>query len=197
MNTGQNITGLILAGGAGRRVDGRDKGLLAWRGRPLIEHVLEKLTPQVSSILISCNRNQDRYGRYRHRLVGDSRPDFQGPLAGLEAARADIATEFTLICPCDTPLLPADLAVRLLQGFASPAGRSLDISYASDGERGQYLCALIRTACLDTISDYLDQGGRSVRGWYQLQATLQVDFADCPDAFSNFNHLDQAAMSQQ
>ena len=192
MSTGHNITGLILAGGAGRRVGGHDKGLLNWRGRPLIEHVMDMLAPQVAGVLISCNRNQDRYAAYGHRIVGDSRPGFQGPMAGLEAAGQDIATEFTLICPCDTPLLPADLAPRLFRGFASAGGEQLDISYAGDGTRGQYLCALIRTACLASIGDYLDQGGRSVRGWYKLHATLQVDFSDCPEAFRNFNNLDPA-----
>ena len=79
-----NITGLILAGGAGRRVDGRDKGLIPWRGKPLIAHVCDRLKPQIGELLVSCNRNHLSYKAYSDVVITDSRQDFQGPLAGLD-----------------------------------------------------------------------------------------------------------------
>ena len=86
MHATGDISGLILAGGAGRRVDGRDKGLITWHGRPLIAHVAVLLRPQVGRLVISCNRNNERYAEFADETVGDTRRDFQGPLAGLEAA---------------------------------------------------------------------------------------------------------------
>ena len=79
----EDITGLILAGGAGRRVEGRDKGLIDWQGKPLVQHVALRLRPQVGQLIISCNRNIETYRELADKTVTDSRRDFQGPLAGL------------------------------------------------------------------------------------------------------------------
>ena len=66
---------------------------------------------------------------------------------------------------------------------------TLQISYAHDGERGQYLCALIRSRCLDSLPAYLDAGHRSVHGWYRGLGAAPVDFSDQAAAFANLNHL--------
>ena len=94
MTTMDDITGLILAGGAGRRVAGRDKGLIEWHGKPLVEHVADRLRPQIGQLIISCNRNVTAYRKLADKIVVDSRRDFQGPLAGLEAASSLIETPF-------------------------------------------------------------------------------------------------------
>ena len=189
MHSKEDICGLILAGGAGRRVGGRDKGLMAWREKPLVAHVIQRITPQVGPLLLSCNRNTEKYATFGLPLVSDSRGEFQGPLAGIESACDSIASEFLLIAPCDTPALPTDLAVRLLQPLRSPGGETLDVSYAHDGARAQYLCAMLRKRVLTSIRNYLDSGRRSVRGWYGELRTASVDFTDQPAAFENFNEL--------
>ncbi|MEH6593900.1 MAG: molybdenum cofactor guanylyltransferase MobA [Halioglobus sp.] len=183
--------GLILAGGAGRRVGGEDKGLLSWQGKPLIEHVATRLSPQVDRLVISCNRNLDKYAQIGTALVQDSRADFQGPLAGIEAATPHtIDSTYTIVVACDTPLLPPDLVCRLLKPLSGETRNAFDISYANDGERDQYLCAAIRNSCLDSLKDYLANGQRAVRHWYALQRAIAVDFSDQPGAFLNYNHLD-------
>lgn len=184
------ITGLILAGGAGRRVGGRDKGLLKWRDRMLVAQVLERLRPQVGPVLISCNRNFDQYAALGTATVADTRRDFQGPLAGLEAAIPHIQTEFLLLVACDTPLLPTDLCNRLMDSLADEHGEAADLSYAHDGERGQYLCAVIRSSCLPSLHQHLDAGHHSVRHWYQTMACQVVDFSDEAQGFRNYNYLD-------
>jgi len=186
MNTPREATGLIIAGGAGRRVGGRDKGLLTWRGEALAAHVAQRLRPQVGRLLISCNRNAQFYATLGNAIVVDERRDFPGPLAGLEAAAAHITSEFLVIAPCDTPLLPPDLAERLL--LALEAGTH-DISYAHDGERGQYLCAAIRVAILPTLRAFLDEGQRAVRHWYGGHRCCVVDFSDQAGCFENYNRL--------
>jgi len=185
----RDITGLVLAGGAGRRVDGRDKGLIDWQGRPLVTHVVERLRPQVGRILISCNRNRAAYRALADGTVGDRRGDFQGPLAGLEAAREVIATPLLLVCACDMPLLPEDLATRLTAALLAPQDAPLDICYAHDGEREQYLCAALRSACLASLEAYLATGQRAVRGWYSTLRVQAVDFSDKAGCFANCNRL--------
>jgi len=192
MAVAEDLTGLILAGGAGRRMQGRDKGLVEWHGKPLIEHVAMRLRPQVRRLLISCNRNQATYAKYGDALIGDFREDYQGPLAGLEAAIGQIDSEFLLVTPCDAPLLPPNIGERLLEPLRSITdAKAPAISFASDGERDQYLFAAMRTSCLDTITTYLDSGQRTVRGWYREFPHVSVDFSDQKGAFLNLNSLAQ------
>jgi molybdopterin-guanine dinucleotide biosynthesis protein A len=117
--------------------------------------------------------------------VADIRPDFQGPLAGLEAAMPYVHTDLLVISACDTPLLPTDLVERLIRPLRENEG--LDITYAHDGERGHYLCAAMRAACLPTLSVYLDEGHRTVRHWYHRHPSITVDFRDQAQAFNNHN----------
>jgi len=180
-------TGLILAGGAGRRVGGRDKGMLTWQGQALAAHVAQRLRPQVGRLLISCNRNEPFYATLGDATVIDNRTDFQGPLAGLEVALPQIGSEYLVIVPCDMPLLPPDLAERLL-GALEPGTR--DISYAHDGARDQYLCAAIRVAVLPSLGGFLEEGQRAVRHWYARHRYCTVDFADQAGCFENYNSLE-------
>lgn len=192
METQHGVTGLILAGGAGRRVGGRDKGLIPWHGKPLVEHVilaLENQVAKVDTLIISCNRNLDEYQKYNTQLVSDEREGFQGPLAGIEAATPHVNTEFLLLAACDMPLLPADLVARLRRPLIKHPGAA-DISFAHDGEREQYLCALLRSTCLQGLNAYLAEGQRAVRRWYARHPCVAVDFSDCPGAFRNYNHID-------
>jgi molybdopterin-guanine dinucleotide biosynthesis protein A len=111
--TRQDITGVILAGGEGRRLGGVDKGLQELRGRPMVQWVLERLAPQVDTVLISANRNLQRYAAFGCPVLPDRIPDFAGPLAGLHAALTQAATPLVATVPCDSPFLPADLVARL------------------------------------------------------------------------------------
>ena len=81
-----DITGVILAGGRGSRMGGQDKGLIEFNGRPLVEHLLAALQPQTGALLITANRNQERYQVYQLPVVNDELTGFQGPLAGFAAA---------------------------------------------------------------------------------------------------------------
>ena len=91
------ITGLILAGGKGTRAGGEDKGLIQWRGRPLAAQVAERIAPQVSRLMLSCNRNADIYRTIVSETVSDQRANYQGPLAGIESAASHLQTEYLLV----------------------------------------------------------------------------------------------------
>ncbi len=180
-------TGLILSGGAGERMGNVDKGLVYWQGEPLIAQVCARLRGQVGRILISCNRNVEAYSAYADELVSDNRPGYQGPLAGLESAAGVVSSPLLLIVPCDTPRLPADLALRLIAALQDTA--TANIAYARSDVRDHYLCALLRTETLASLTPFLDSGGRAVRDWFSTQQAIPVPFNDA-GAFLNINRLD-------
>lgn len=190
MDTQQEIFGLVLAGGAGRRVSGRDKGLVDWRGKPLVQHVIDNLSNQVTGLYISCNRNHQRYARFDLPLVHDSREGFMGPLAGLESAAELARTHYLAVVPCDTPLLPDDLVARLVRALEGENNAAFDVSYAREASRDHYLCAVIRPGVVSRVSKYLDSGQRSVKKWYAELKVTPVDFSDRPGAFQNINRID-------
>jgi len=187
-----NVTGLILAGGAGTRVGGQDKGLLPWRGKTLVEHVTQRLHTQTAEVLISCNRSLREYQSLGFRTVQDRLPNFQGPLAGIEAAMDFVKTDYLLVVACDTPLLPLDLATRLMAPLLQSGDPAPLISFAHDGQRGQYLFALLNRRCQPSLAAFLAQGHRSVKQWYQQIPHEVVDFSDQTESFQNYNYVSAA-----
>ncbi|TVQ93664.1 MAG: molybdenum cofactor guanylyltransferase [Chromatiaceae bacterium] len=181
------ITGLLLAGGAARRMDGADKGLLRLHGRPLAAWVLDALRPQVGLLLLSANRNLAHYRQLGVPVIADNRAGFQGPLAGIASALTrGIASPWLLVVPCDTPLLPADLGRRLVAALAA-VDASGAIAVARAGGRVHPLHALLAADLSADLEAYLASGGRSVRGWLAGHRVCEVPFDDCPDAFLNCN----------
>lgn len=176
--------GIILAGGRGSRVGGADKGLLPWRDATRIESVISSLSPQCDSLLISCNRNIDRYSSLGHPLVRDQLSGFQGPLAGIAAALETAQSDFAVVVPCDCPEPATDLVQRLLRALEN---HDAELSYAHDGERAQYLFTAMRGHCLDSLRSYLATGQRSVKGWHRNLDCVAVDFSDRAESFANLN----------
>jgi molybdopterin-guanine dinucleotide biosynthesis protein A len=176
------VAAVILAGGQGLRMGGADKGVLNYQGHPLIEWSLAALSPQVDQLVISANRNLDAYAAYGYRVLPDTLPDYPGPLAGVLAALDAVETDWLLVVPCDTPHLPADLALRLL-GAAQL--ESVPLAVAADAGRVHYSCFIVRTDQRDNLAAYLARGERAVRHWQAGLASTSVRFdADC---FANIN----------
>ncbi len=180
----EQISAIVLAGGRGQRMQNRDKGLLKWRGRTLLQHCLARIAPQVDDIVLSCNRNLAAYQRYGYPVVQDQLTGFQGPLAGIHAALPACKATLVFVCPCDCPLLPANVVERLWQALHA---EKADIAIAYDGERAQSLVMLLRTQCAHGLAAYLASGARSVHSWQQRQRYCFVDFSSQRDAFANFN----------
>jgi molybdenum cofactor guanylyltransferase len=184
----QAVTGLILAGGRGVRMGGIDKGLQLFRGKPLVAHVVERLTPQVGALLISANRNADAYAHFGWPVIGDLTADFAGPLAGIQAGLAAVQTPFLVTAPCDSPRLPVDLVERLIA--ALEAGTDM-LAVPSAGARRHPAFMLCRRDARDSLDRYLAEGGRKVQDWCALAGTVDVAFDDQPDAFANINTLEE------
>lgn len=188
MNTRSSITGVILAGGMGRRMGGQDKGLVEFEGRPLIAHVMDIIAPQAAEIFVNANRNIAAYRRFGHPVIADELEGFQGPLAGVLAAMEQSTTPLLLVVPCDAPYLATDFAQRLLQALEQ---QQADIAVAHDGERLQPVHALISTSLAPDLRTYLDSGQRKIDRWYEKHALALADFSDQPDSFININTLEQ------
>ena len=177
-------TGVILAGGRATRMGGRDKGLLPLAGKPMVEWVMAALKPQVADIIINANRNLDAYAAYGYRVVSDRLHGFCGPLAGIASSMESASTPYIVTTPCDSPLVPLDLAHRLYQ--ALHVNRA-EISVAHNGERLQPVFALLTCTLSNSLLSYLEAGERKIDTWYSRHKLAIVDFSDSADAFININ----------
>lgn len=177
-----DITAAILAGGEGRRVGGRDKGLITLAGKPLVAHVVAGLAGQVGQMLICSNRNDIQYAAFA-KVCADTVPGFRGPLAGIAAALAACETCWLLTVPVDSPQPPPDLA-RSLHAAASIA--QANAAVVNDGERRQPLFALYRRELAGAAAQALS-GDLPVWRWQSEIGAVDVDFSDMPKAFLNLN----------
>jgi molybdopterin-guanine dinucleotide biosynthesis protein A len=182
------ITGVILAGGLGRRMGGLDKGLQALRGRPMVAWVIERFGPQVDELLINANRNGEHYATFGHRVVPDQMPDFAGPLAGLHTALTVAAHPLVATAPCDSPFLPVDLVVRLLQALTL---HGADLAVVRTLDRPQPVFCLCRRQLLPSLTEFFDRGGRKADDWQAAQKMVEVAFDDQAEAFTNINTRDE------
>ena len=178
------ITGVILAGGEGRRMGGLDKGLVELKGRPLVDWVVASLRPQVDALMVIANRNIERYQQVAGQVVQDLRPDYPGPLAGIESALSNTQTDWIVTCPVDTPYLPSDYVTRMLK---ASQGQATVVSLSG---RIQPVFALLPRCALANLQTYLDQGERKVMRWLETLRPVVVPFDDKPDAFRDADSLD-------
>jgi len=189
----QAITGIVLAGGQGRRMGGVDKGLVPLDGRPLAAHVVSRLAPQVGALLINANQNAERYAAFGYPVVSDAVGGFAGPLAGLHAGMTAAATPLVVTVPCDSPFLPADLVARLAAAHAR-AGAQLAVARTFDQPHPVF--ALARRDLLPHLAAFLAAGGRKIDAWYATLAAVEGAFDDEADAFANINTAAELAASR-
>lgn len=177
---------------------GVDKGMQPFRGEPLALHVLRRLAPQTSALLISANRSTDDYARlaepFAARVIPDALADYPGPLAGIASALRAANSQYLLIAPCDAPFVDENLGHALQQSLDE---NNADIAYAAtvepSGERLAHpVFALVRTTLADDLDTWLAAGERKVRAWYARHKAVQVPFHD-DRAFYNINDLHQLA----
>ena len=182
------VSCVVLAGGRAMRMGGMDKGLISLQNKPLIQHVISRLRPQVDEILINANREIAQYEAFGFKVLLDENQDFAGPLAGILLGLKHAKHELVLSVPCDSPLLPLDLALRIYNGMLE---NHADIAVASsDGSTHPVFC-LMKKSVLPSLIDFLDAGERKVSTWQKSQAYCEVDFSDCNNAFVNLNTLEE------
>lgn len=184
------ISSIILAGGRATRMGGADKGLVPLQNKPLVAHVITRLSPQVDEILINANREIPQYQTFNLPVFQDEQPDFIGPLAGFYVGLQKTKHELLLTVPCDSPLLPLDLAARLMHALHS---HDAQIAVAtSEGDAHPVFC-LCKKEVLPSLQAFISQGERKVSAWQKSLRYVEVDFTDCSDAFVNLNTFEDLA----
>ena len=188
MISADQITGLILAGGRAQRMGGIDKGLIPFHNKALIESAIARLSSQVGSILINANRNVTKYASYGYSVIPDETPDFSGPLAGFSAGLKTCNTPYLLTSPCDSPLLPIDLGIKLA---AEMERGDFQLVYASSKETdgkiwAQPVFCLMHTNLQESLNAFLQKGDLKIDRWFKEVRSSTVVFDD-PQAFANVN----------
>lgn len=197
MTNAPAITGLILAGGRGTRMGSVDKGLQLLDGHPMVQHVLQRLQPQVQQVHINANQNLETYAALGLPVWPDAMPDFAGPLAGLQTGLMHCPTPYLVTAPCDSPFLPTDLVATLAAGLQRD-GAELALAVTGEGPTTQThpVFCLASVTLLPALTRYLEGGGRTMGAWFDTVRVARVHFAD-EAAFRNINTLEELRQSAQ
>ncbi len=186
MDNQKVIAGVILAGGLARRMKNQDKGLVLYKGKPLISYAIKALSGVTEEILINANRNLAVYQAFGLPVVTDLTADFQGPLAGILSAMVFTTADVLVVVPCDSPLIKAEHLQKLLRRRAET---NAAVAVAFDGERLHPVFLAIKTSLKSSLQNYLESGHRKVDQWLKQHPMVIVDFSDQPCIFSNINTL--------
>jgi molybdopterin-guanine dinucleotide biosynthesis protein A len=173
----EDITAVVLCGGSGTRLGEVDKPLVRIEGRPLVEHVIAALSPQVGRLVISCGRDAAPYAALGYPTVADLRPG-DGPLGGIVSALSHVGTDWILTHPGDAPSPDAALVARL-----APAAEADGVAVPRASDYRQHLVLLISRPKAEALARFYERGGRAVKDWLDDQGVQSVDMSDVADSF--------------
>ena len=177
------ISGCILAGGQGTRLGGIDKGLVKFGTSTLVEHAINRLSPQVDSLIINANRNTDKYNEFGFPVVTDSNKNFDGPLQGFYTGLVHSDADYVVFAPCDCPFFPSNLIQQLAQPLIHSHAK---LSMAVAGGRPQPVFTIVSVDLKNSLGKFLENGGRKIRHWIESEKYSSVGFSE-PTAFDNIN----------
>ncbi|HWX49515.1 MAG TPA: molybdenum cofactor guanylyltransferase MobA [Roseomonas sp.] len=191
--------GVVLAGGLARRMGGGDKPLRPLGGRPLLAHVLERLRPQVATLLLNANGDPARFAAWGLPVVADGLPDYPGPLAGILAAldwaaanRPELA--WVASVPGDSPFIPADLVARL---HAARAAAAVPLACAHSGGWAHPPIGLWPVALRTELRSALEGGERKIDRWTARFGCAEAEWPTAPfDPFFNANTPEELALAE-
>ncbi|MCK9619992.1 MAG: molybdenum cofactor guanylyltransferase [Methylobacter sp.] len=194
MNSQTKVTGVILAGGRARRMNNQDKGLVNFKGRPMVSYAIAALAPVVDCLLINANRNIDQYRQFGWPVISDRTDSFDGPLAGILTAMDHADADVLVVIPCDSPLIKTEHLQKLL---LTRAENNADVAVAFDGVRLHPVFLAIKTSLQTSLQDYLANGHRKVAVWLDRQNLIQVDFSNEPEIFCNVNTMTELSVLEE
>ncbi|MDO9049657.1 MAG: molybdenum cofactor guanylyltransferase MobA [Methylobacter sp.] len=194
MNSQTKVAGVILAGGRARRMNNQDKGLVNFKGRPMVSYAIAALAPVVDCAFINANRNIDQYRQFGWPVISDQTDSFDGPLAGILTAMIHADADILVVIPCDSPLIKTEHLQKLL---LTRAENNADVAVAFDGIRLHPVFLAIKTALQTSLQDYLADGQRKVAVWLAQQNSVQVDFSNEPEIFSNINMMTELSALEE
>ena len=191
MNSQTKVTGVILAGGRAVRMNNQDKGLINFKGRPMLSYAIAALAPAVDNILINANRNIDQYRQFGWPVISDLSDSFDGPLAGVLSAMIHTDADILVVMPCDSPLIQTEHLQKLLLARIE---NNADVAVAFDGIRLHPVFFAVKTGLQSSLQDYLADGQRKVAAWLMQQNSVAVDFSDELKIFSNINTMNELSL---
>lgn len=192
MSASQQIEGLVLCGGQAQRMGRVDKGLVQLLNQPLLTWVTKRLQEQVACIRVNANRNIESYEALGFEVLKDLTPGFIGPLAGFQVGLSHCKLPYLLVVPCDSPLLPVDLAERLLTALKKANG---DLAYVTTAHlsasaiptlQNHPVFCLMKRETLLSLETFLAQGNRKIDLWFKNLNSIGVIFPEV-SAFTNIN----------
>lgn len=186
MTKDTHIAGVILAGGQGRRMGHRNKGLVHFAGHPLVEQVAARLKDQVSSLYVSCNEDEAQYQKLGFQTFGDHPFPSEGPLCAIASAVQHINAKYILFVPCDCPIFPATLCKKLFKSLEA-SGKSIAI--VENQGRDQPLFLLLKKNAQTKVIEKVKKGERKVFAWLASEEIIKVSFSEAKS--------DQASTSQE
>jgi molybdopterin-guanine dinucleotide biosynthesis protein A len=186
MNKQTKVTGVILAGGLARRMNSQDKGLVLFKGKPMVSYAIAALTAVTDQLIINANRNIELYQQFGLPVVADQTDSFDGPLAGVLTAMIYAETGVLLVMPCDSPLIKAEHLKKLLLVRAE---NDADAAVAFDGERLHPVFLAVKTTLKTSLNHYLASGQRKMDSWLEQQKMVKADFSGEPQLFINLNTM--------
>jgi molybdenum cofactor guanylyltransferase len=188
MNSQTIVAGVILAGGLARRMNNQDKGLINYKGQPMVSYAIAALAAVADPLIINANRNKEQYQAFGLPVVADQTDTFDGPLAGVLTAMIYTDAKVLLVIPCDSPLIKAEHLQKLLSALAE---NDADVAVAFDGERMHPVFLAIKTSLKTSLQDYLASGQRKIDRWLEQQKVVKADFSNEPGIFTNINTLSE------
>ena len=185
--------GIILAGGQATRMGGGDKGLLSLGASTLLQHVIERIEPQVADLALNANGDPGRFAEFDLTVVPDSIDGFAGPLSGVLAGMdwaAELGATHVVSVAADTPFFPCDLVPQLMLN-ANDAGLAL----AASPSGRQPTFGIWPVSLRDDLRDALDGGLRKVVQWTRGHGAGTAEFPD-DAAFFNVNTPEDLATAE-
>lgn len=187
----KNINAVILAGGQGQRVGFKQKGLLCYQGKVMVQILIETLSTQVADVYINANAELESYQQFtkqKEQVFTDASKGFLGPLAGMQAAWQNTAAEWIVFVPCDNPHIPPDFVKRLISAYQQHPAPLVAVD---DGARVQPLYLLMHRSMLTQLDRAIAKEHLSVYKWLQENSHTLADLSECcADAFTNMNSLE-------
>ena len=192
--------GVILAGGLARRMGGGDKTMRAIAGRPILDHVIERLAPQCASLILNANGDPARFDAWGLPVVPDDVPDFAGPLAGVLAALDwtalhHPAIEWVVSVAGDCPFLPRDLVARMQ---TERAQMQAELAVAASGDQSHPVVALWKVSLREALRHALVvEECRKIDRWTARYRLVTTQWPVTPvDPFFNANTPDDVAEAE-
>ena len=177
----EDITAIVLCGGAGSRLGAPDKTLVPVLGRPLVSYAVDGLAPQVGRVVLSCGRDPTPYAPLGHTVIADTSPG-DGPLGGVASALPAVESDWIMVYPGDTPFPDHGLVARL-----GPTADSRGVAVPRTGSQRQHLVLLLSRAMAGELATYYRSGGRAIWQWLDEYKVESVDMSDVAESFFNVN----------